>query len=193
MTGSGDHSRDEGLLRGARLGFGCSALVGGRTRRESLRLLDAAWDAGIRHFDTARVYGSGDAEELLGSFAGGRRSAMTITTKFGIEPLPSNPATAIAKGTVRRLLRRSRPLLALARRLSDFHEIVLLRHRQPVRFALGAADDFVEPPDRIRRIPLPCRSGVVAQQIVCLEAREHLGHSLEFGGLPVDRGGLQEP
>ena len=32
------------------LGFGCSALVSGRTRTQSLRLLDAAFDAGIARF-----------------------------------------------------------------------------------------------------------------------------------------------
>jgi D-threo-aldose 1-dehydrogenase len=99
----------------AELGFGSSRLVGGRTRREALRLLDAAWEAGIRHFDTARLYGSGDAEAVIGAFAQGRRDELTIATKFGLEPLPQNAGTSLAKVVLRPVLRRSRRLLRIAR------------------------------------------------------------------------------
>lgn len=101
---------------GPRLGFGCSALVGGKTSKEARRLLDTAWDAGIRHFDTARMYGTGDAEGVLGSFAADKRPELTIATKFGIEPLALGPATAGAKLAARALLRRSDRLLSFARR-----------------------------------------------------------------------------
>ena len=50
------------------IGFGCSNLFGGKTREEGLRLLEVAYDCGIRHFDVARYYGFGDAEGLLGEF-----------------------------------------------------------------------------------------------------------------------------
>jgi aryl-alcohol dehydrogenase-like predicted oxidoreductase len=67
------------------VGFGCSSLtsVG---RREALRLLEAAFDAGIRHFDVARYYGYGEAEGILGEFLKTRRGQVTVTTKFGIDP-----------------------------------------------------------------------------------------------------------
>jgi D-threo-aldose 1-dehydrogenase len=103
------------LLAGP-LGFGCSALVGGRTRREALRLLAAAADAGVRHIDVARVYGTGDAEGVVGAFARGRREQLTIATKFGIDPLQRSPLTDLAKRTVRLATRRSRRLLGMARR-----------------------------------------------------------------------------
>jgi D-threo-aldose 1-dehydrogenase len=109
------------LASGARttcLGFGCSALVGGRTAAEARALLDAAFDAGIRHFDVARVYGTGDAEVVLGQFAKGHRGELTVATKFGIEPLPQTRSTTAAKRIVRPLLRRSRSLMRLARRQS---------------------------------------------------------------------------
>ena len=68
------------------LGFGCAYLLGpGLDRQTSLRLLAAAYDAGIRHFDTARLYGQGQSEALLGEFLRKRPDA-TVTTKFGIEP-----------------------------------------------------------------------------------------------------------
>jgi D-threo-aldose 1-dehydrogenase len=100
------------------LGFGASALVGGRTRRESLRLLAAATDAGVRHLDVARVYGTGDAEGVVGAFLRGRRDELTITTKFGIDPLRRSPLTNAAKRVVRMATRRSPALLQTARRHS---------------------------------------------------------------------------
>ena len=46
-----------------RLGYGCSSIMGALGRRQSLRLLEAAYDAGIRHFDVAPMYGYGEAED----------------------------------------------------------------------------------------------------------------------------------
>jgi diketogulonate reductase-like aldo/keto reductase len=103
------------LLAGP-LGYGASALVGGRTRREALRLLAAATDAGVRHFDVARVYGTGDAESVVGEFVRGRREQLTITTKFGIHPLRRSPLSSVAKRAVRLATRRSQRLLGAARR-----------------------------------------------------------------------------
>ena len=57
--------------------------------------LDAAYDAGIRHFDVAPMYGLGLAEAELASFLKRRRADVTITTKFGIEP------TVLSKGIAR--------------------------------------------------------------------------------------------
>jgi D-threo-aldose 1-dehydrogenase len=52
-----------------------------------MAVLDAAYDAGIRHFDTAPMYGLGLAEAELGAFLKRRRQDVTVTTKFGIEPM----------------------------------------------------------------------------------------------------------
>lgn len=66
------------------LGFGCSSLMGAMGRRASLATLDAAFDAGIRHFDVAPMYGYGEAESCLGEFFKSRRGEITVTTKYGI-------------------------------------------------------------------------------------------------------------
>jgi aryl-alcohol dehydrogenase-like predicted oxidoreductase len=71
-------------LRAPQLGFGCSAILGRSGRAESLQALAAAWAAGVRFFDTARSYGYGESEELLGEFLRGRRDQAVIATKFGI-------------------------------------------------------------------------------------------------------------
>ena len=66
------------------LGFGCAALMGRVGRADSLRALASATDAGITFFDTARSYGYGESERLLGEFLRGRRRQAILCTKFGI-------------------------------------------------------------------------------------------------------------
>jgi aryl-alcohol dehydrogenase-like predicted oxidoreductase len=69
-----------------RLGYGCSSIMGALGRRQSLRLLEAAFDVGIRHVDVAPMYGYGEAESCLGEFLERHRNAVTVTTKYGIAP-----------------------------------------------------------------------------------------------------------
>jgi len=76
---------DTGRLT-TRLGFGCSSLMGAMGRRASLAILEAAYDAGIRHFDVAPMYGYGEAESCLGEFLQRHRAEVTIATKYGIPP-----------------------------------------------------------------------------------------------------------
>lgn len=86
------------------LGFGCSALLGRSGRRDSLRALAAAWDAGITFYDTARSYGYGESEALLGEFLRARRDRAVIATKFGILPSPQPLWKRAARPIVRGLL-----------------------------------------------------------------------------------------
>jgi aryl-alcohol dehydrogenase-like predicted oxidoreductase len=74
------------------LGFGCAALLGRASRKQSWEALGTAFDAGITFFDTARSYGYGASEGLLGEFlaAEGRRDKIVLCTKFGIQPAAPN-------------------------------------------------------------------------------------------------------
>jgi hypothetical protein len=71
--------------------------------QERLQLLECAYDAGIRHFDTAPYYGYGEAERVLGEFLRGKRDQVTITTKFGIQP-PSVVRNRFVNQMARRIL-----------------------------------------------------------------------------------------
>lgn len=82
----------------AKLGFGTAPVSGTLSKRERLALLAAAYESGIRHFDTAPLYGWGTGEEVMGEFARGRNAELTIVTKVGIEP-PSFASRALAKAT----------------------------------------------------------------------------------------------
>jgi aryl-alcohol dehydrogenase-like predicted oxidoreductase len=52
------------------------------------RFLQRALDLGVRHFDVAPMYGNGLDERELGIALRGRRSEVTIATKFGIPFVP---------------------------------------------------------------------------------------------------------
>jgi len=83
------------------LGYGCSSLMGAMGRAESLAILEAAFDAGIRHFDVAPMYGYGQAESVVGEFLAGHRSETTVTTKYGISPAKRQGLISLARSVAR--------------------------------------------------------------------------------------------
>jgi aryl-alcohol dehydrogenase-like predicted oxidoreductase len=71
-------------LVSSKLGFGTASLHHLSTSTQQLRLLAAAADHGMTHFDTAPMYGEGLAERILGTFLRGRKREMfTLATKVG--------------------------------------------------------------------------------------------------------------
>jgi aryl-alcohol dehydrogenase-like predicted oxidoreductase len=87
------------------LGFGCGPMGSRYGAGESRRALDAAFDSGITTFDTARAYGYGDAEGILGSFLQGKRDRVVVSTKFGIQAARSTPVKRFAKALARQVFR----------------------------------------------------------------------------------------
>ncbi len=75
-------------LQVGRIGLGCmgmSEFYGGtRDEAEHVKLLHAAVDLGIQHFDTADMYGAGHNEELLAKAFSDRWDKVTVATKFGM-------------------------------------------------------------------------------------------------------------
>jgi aryl-alcohol dehydrogenase-like predicted oxidoreductase len=68
-----------------RLGLGCARLgsVLGHDRADALLLIRAAFDRGIRFFDTANIYAQGESERILGEALQSCRKQVTIVTKAG--------------------------------------------------------------------------------------------------------------
>jgi aryl-alcohol dehydrogenase-like predicted oxidoreductase len=89
--------------------FGTAGLhrVGWRPARQTL--LQLAYDAGFRAFDTAPLYGNGLAEAELGAVFPGVQGRIRITTKFGI-PVSAygaaRPWTFLAERAARMVLDR---------------------------------------------------------------------------------------
>jgi D-threo-aldose 1-dehydrogenase len=90
---------DTGRLT-TRLGFGCSSLLGATSRVASLAILESAYDAGIRHFDVAPMYGYGEAEGCLGEFLQRHRGEVTVTTKYGIPPAKRSSLVSVGRRVV---------------------------------------------------------------------------------------------
>lgn len=97
------------------LGLGCMGLSFGLgptpDKQEAIKLLRAAYDAGVTFFDTAEAYGPGTNEELLGEALAPFRNNVVIATKFGFKNgLPtqgtdSRPENirAVAEASLKRL------------------------------------------------------------------------------------------
>jgi aryl-alcohol dehydrogenase-like predicted oxidoreductase len=109
-----------GNLTTSVLGFGCGSVMGRIGRTASLRAMHAAWDAGITLYDTARSYGYGEAEAVLGEFLRGKRDHAVIATKYGIEPQPQSSLKRIVIPAVRAAMKVSPPgIRKVLRRGSD--------------------------------------------------------------------------
>ncbi|MEI9995052.1 MAG: aldo/keto reductase [Rhizomicrobium sp.] len=134
-------------LRVPALSFG-TATFGGRgplfsawgrsDAAEARRLIDVCLDAGVTLFDTADVYSTGAAEEILGEAVRGRRDAVLISTKTGL-PMGNGPQDWGASRA--RLLRAVDDSL---RRLSTDHIDLLQLHAfdasTPVEELMGTLD-----------------------------------------------------
>jgi aryl-alcohol dehydrogenase-like predicted oxidoreductase len=90
-----------GNVRTSELGFGCGSVMGRVGRNASLRAMNAAWDNGITLFDTARSYGFGEAEAVLGEFLRGKRDRAALATKYGILAQKQSGLKRIAVGVAR--------------------------------------------------------------------------------------------
>ena len=70
------------------LGLGCMSMSSGygpaADKGEMIRLIRAAYDRGINHFDTAEAYGPFAKEELVAKHAS-PSAQVVITTKFGFD------------------------------------------------------------------------------------------------------------
>src|SRR5262249_33761803 len=85
----------------ARIALGCGNFGGvgsapeffgqGLCQDEAFAVMDAAWEAGITHFDTADAYGGGRSEAAIGQWIATRGVRPKLTTKT------YNPMTAGAQ------------------------------------------------------------------------------------------------
>jgi len=70
------------------IGLGCMSLSWAygppSSDAEAERILRRALDLGYDHLDTARIYGNGHNEEIIGRYLSGRRNAFFLASKTGI-------------------------------------------------------------------------------------------------------------
>ena len=75
----------------------------GLSQYEAFALMDAAWEAGIDHFDTADAYGGGRSELAIGAWMRSRGVHPTITTKT-FNPMSASADHGLAPARVARQL-----------------------------------------------------------------------------------------
>lgn len=114
-------ARHPNTLDVSRLVLGCVALSTLPSRAAAFRLLESAVASGITHFDTARVYGQGFSERVLGEFLAAHSAAIQVTTKLGppdgrLAALPTR--IALPLNWLRRRIRDSPPPTASGRTVS---------------------------------------------------------------------------
>lgn len=91
--------------RSGPLGFGTGLLHQVNDPTSAVRLLRQAHEQGITYFDTARLYGEGRCEGLLGEAFSHMRGEVILATKVGILPPARDLATRL-KGKIAATLRR---------------------------------------------------------------------------------------
>lgn len=122
-----------GLGESSRLGFGCASVMGRVGREQSLRAIAMALNAGITHFDVARLYGYGDAEGVLGEALRGRRDRVVLASKFGLVP----PRAAVAMRGLKPLAQKIFAAIPGSRAL--FRGLIGSVARPADRFTVAAA------------------------------------------------------
>ncbi|CAH1002431.1 Aldo-keto reductase IolS [Neolewinella maritima] len=73
-----------GSLGVTSIGIGCNNFGWHIDDAAAHRVVDAALDEGVNHFDTADLYGEGESERFLGRALGTRRKEVVIASKFGL-------------------------------------------------------------------------------------------------------------
>lgn len=89
------------------IGFGGSWFVPYSTPGEEdgnlLAAMGAAYEAGVRHFDTAAGYGNGHSEVLYGKFLTGRRDEVYLASKSDSDEMTAAAMLTEVDGSLRRL------------------------------------------------------------------------------------------
>lgn len=131
------------------LGYGCMGLervYGPATDRlEGVRLIRAAFELGVTHFDTAEAYGPFTNETLVGQALAPMRAQVSIATKFGWE---IDPVTGARTGELDSRPTHIRTVVdAMLARLNVDRIDLLYQHRVdpkvPIEDVAGAVKDLI--------------------------------------------------
>src|SRR5215813_8456897 len=116
--------RVSGPLVIPRIALGCGNFGGvgsapdffgqGLNQDAALELMDAAWELGITHFDTADAYGGGRSEDAVGRWIRSRGVTPGLTTKT-FNPMTAGGDHGLAPERIARQLRDSLERLAVER------------------------------------------------------------------------------
>jgi aryl-alcohol dehydrogenase-like predicted oxidoreductase len=78
----------------------------GLSEDQAMTVMDAAWELGITHFDTADAYGGGRSEEAIGKWIASRGEDPTLTTKT-FNPMAAAGDSGLAPDRIKRQFQAS--------------------------------------------------------------------------------------
>ncbi len=125
----------------------CHAYGAPVSEPEAEKLLLAALDAGVTHFDTAALYGFGTSETLIGRYLSKHRSRFTLASKCGMQGVDVNgdgKPVRVIDGRPETL--RATCEAALKRLKTDVIDLYYLHRwdkQVPVEDSVGALSDLV--------------------------------------------------
>ena len=132
---------------------------------QALRLMDAAWEFGITHFDTADAYGGGRSELAVGQWIRSRGVTPLLTTKT-FNPMQAGADRGLRPDRIARQLQSS------LERLGVGHVDLYLAHE---------FDPEVPMSDSFWALDEACTSGIVRAYGVSNFSAQQLGESLAAG------------
>jgi hypothetical protein len=146
--------------------------------------MEQAFAEGITAFDTARSYGYGESEQILGDFAATKRGQVAIFSKAGIQSLRPNASVRLAKTLARRvfslaptLRSRLRPFMGRQNRGGHF---------EPAKIRASVLDSLrALRVDRIDILFLHDVPGRIADQDDVFEELQRLQEEGKIGGSGV--------
>ncbi|MCW1984968.1 UNVERIFIED_ORG: aryl-alcohol dehydrogenase-like predicted oxidoreductase [Sphingomonas sp. R1F5B] len=128
------------------IGLGCMSLswaYGERpTDADGIALLHRAIDVGYDHFDTARLYGQGHNETLVGQALKGKRDKVFLASKMGIFASGEKRGVDCHPNTIRAELEKSLTLLQ-----TDHIDLYYMHRRDftvPIEDSVGAMADLIK-------------------------------------------------
>ncbi|WP_101050201.1 aldo/keto reductase [Macromonas nakdongensis] len=142
------------------IGLGCMNLCHAYgqpvSEPQAERLLRAALDAGVTHFDTAALYGFGASETLVGKYLSPHRSRFTLASKCGMTGVPNEQGVKVRVIDGRPATLKATCEAALQRLRADVIDLYYLHRwdkQVPIEDSVGALADLVRE-GKIRAIGL---------------------------------------
>jgi len=126
-------------LRVSVAGLGCNNFGMRLDEARSTEVVNAAIDAGVNFFDTARMYGGGQSEQFLGAAVKSRRGDVVLATKFGAPTGPDH-----RNGTRENVMKEvEESLTALDTDYIDLYQMHYADPGTPIEVTLEALNDLV--------------------------------------------------
>ena len=134
----------------------CHAYGAPVSEQQAERVLLAALDAGVTHFDTAALYGFGASETLVGKYLAKHRARFTLASKCGMQGVPNEQGVKVRVIDGRPDTIKATCEDALKRLQTDVIDLYYLHRwdkQVPIEESVGALGDLVRA-GKIRSIGL---------------------------------------